>query len=85
MSWIPINDYPGDQQYDAVPGTEHVSYWGQIGTNARYPGESNPAWSWTIMATDDDCNQWEAAGGNVATEAEAKTIVEAWTPPQEES
>jgi hypothetical protein len=32
------------------------------------------------MAQDDDCNQWEAAGGNVASEAEAKAIVEAWIP-----
>lgn len=46
MSWIPINDFPGDQQYDSIPGTEHASYWGQIGTNCRYPGESSPAWSW---------------------------------------
>jgi hypothetical protein len=35
------------------------------------------------MATDDDGNQWEAAGGTVDSEQAAKTAVETWTPPKE--
>ena len=72
--WIPINDYPGDQQYDNVPGTALVSYWGEIGRD--YP----TGWSWVIMATDDHGDQWEAAVGRVDTEAEAKAAVEQWKP-----
>jgi len=72
--WVPINDYPGDQQYDYVPGTAEVSYWGEIGTS------SNSRWSWTILATNDDGDYWEAAGGAVDTEAEAKAQVENWKP-----
>ncbi|MBO0676825.1 hypothetical protein JRC04_05050 [Mycolicibacterium sp. S2-37] len=72
--WVPINDYPGDQRYDDVPGTEDASYWGEIGT------ADAGRWSWTIIATDDQAEQWEAAGGFVDTEDEAKAAVEAWRP-----
>ena len=71
--WVPINDYPGDQMFDNVPGTPLVSHWGEIGT------DSPSGWSWVIMATDDD-GQWEAAAGHVGTEAEAKAAVEKWKP-----
>lgn len=71
--WVPINDYPGDQQYDHVPGTTEVTYWGEIGT-------SYGRWSWTILACNEEGDYWEAAGGEVDTEAEAKTQVENWKP-----
>lgn len=72
--WTPINDHPGDQRYDAVPGTPSASYWGEIGP------EGHESWSWTIVGTDDSANQWEADGGVVSTESDAKAKVESWTP-----
>ncbi|WP_100514182.1 hypothetical protein [Mycobacteroides abscessus] len=72
--WIAINDYPGDQRLDAVPGTEDVSYWGEIGN------DEHGRWDWTIVATNDRGDQWEVDGGNVVTEAQAKKVVEEWSP-----
>lgn len=76
MSWIPINDYPGDQRFDDVPGTATLSFWGEIGRTG------DERWSWTIVATNDSAAQWEAAGGIADTEEDAKTAVEAWRPPR---
>lgn len=70
--WEPINDFPGDQRYDYVPGTKDVSFYGEIGT------EHPSGWSWTIIATNDSADQWEPASGKVATEVEAKEAVENW-------
>lgn len=70
-TWTPINDFPGDQQYDAITGTDKLSFWGTIGTDRS-------GWSWTINATNDAADQWEQDGGRVATEAEAKAAVENW-------
>lgn len=73
MDWVPINDYPGDQQYDGVPSElPYVSFWGEIGV------ESAGKWSWTIMAHNDACDSWQEDGGIVGSEAEAKATVEAW-------
>ncbi|WP_301124004.1 hypothetical protein [Mycolicibacterium fortuitum] len=71
-TWKPINDYPGDQLYDDIPSTPTASFWGEIGR------EQNGVWSWTIMATDDQAQQWEAAGGVADTEDAAKRTVETW-------
>ncbi|BBY54160.1 hypothetical protein H7J07_05990 [Mycobacterium koreense] len=73
-AWVPINDYPGDQRFDAVPGTPEMSYWGEIGP------ASDGRWSWTIISTDDWANQAEVDGGVVDCEEDAKRAVEAWRP-----
>lgn len=75
-SWIPINDHPGDQRYDAIAGTEEVSYWGEIGP------DRDEVWSWTIVGANDSAEQWDAAAGTAATELEAKRAVETWRPTQ---
>lgn len=72
-TWLPINDYPGDQRYDAIPGTPDFSYWGEVGT-------TEGGWTWTIVRTDDHGSTVDVDGGTVATEAEAKAKVEGWTP-----
>lgn len=72
--WIPINDYPGDQRFDDVPGSPGASYWGEVGTTV------DGRWSWTIIACDDSANQWDAATGVVDTEEQAKQQVEQWVP-----
>lgn len=71
-TWIPINDYPGDQQYDSIPGTADLSFWATIGTD--HP----TGWTWTIQATNDAGDQWDQDGGKVDTEQAAKAAVEAW-------
>lgn len=76
MNWVPINDHPGDQRYDAVPGTDDTSYWGEIGPD--HP----TGWTWTIIAHDNAGNQWDADGGKAGSEAEAKMRVETWQPYQ---
>lgn len=73
--WVPINDYPGDQRFDDVPGTPTTSFWGEIGLTGA------GRWSWTIVATDDNANQWDTAGGVTDSEEAAKRVVEAWRAP----
>lgn len=68
--WIPINDHPGDQLWDGIPGDGGRSYWGEIGP------EGARSWSWTIIST--PCV--EVDGGVVATELDAKREVERWRP-----
>lgn len=75
MTWIPINDYPGDQQFDDIPPTATKSFWGQI-------GREGDGWSWSIMSTDDACNQRDEAYGQAPDEAAAKRAVETWRPPR---
>lgn len=76
--WEPINDHPGDQRYDHIPGSSGRSHWGEVGP------EHNGRWSWTIISVDDGANQ-EEFSGTVATEADAKAFVEAWRPEKEET
>lgn len=70
--WVPINDYPGDQQYDIPVGTETESFWAEI-------GNEGDCWSYTIMATNDG-ETYEVANGRCASEAAVKTTVEGWRP-----
>lgn len=72
--WVPINNFPGDQLYDDVPGTEDKSYWGTIGP------EHDGRWGWSITGCDDSGDQWDEASGRVGDEATAKAMVETWTP-----
>ena len=74
--WEPINDHPGDQLYDNIPGTADTSYWGEIGEDGR--PHTGP-WSWSIMAKNGD-DQWEEDNGYADTEAAAKAAVEGWRP-----
>ncbi|KXO91036.1 Uncharacterised protein (plasmid) [Tsukamurella tyrosinosolvens] len=74
-TWIPINDYPGDQRYDHLPSTADALHWGEIGS------DDTGAWTWTIVASD-GIEQWEAESGVTATEGAAKAAVEAWRPAQ---
>lgn len=69
ITWIPINDYPGDQQADLPHG-----FWAEIGT-----GDGPTTWSWNIMANDNH-GTVEVDGGTVASEADAKAAVESWHP-----
>lgn len=80
MGWFPLHPElePLDQGYDDVPGSPIVSRWGQVGPEG---GRGQPAWSWTIRATDDAGDQWDEASGFADTEAEAKAAVEGWRPP----
>lgn len=77
--WEPIGDYPGDQQFDDVPGTRDVSYWGEIGST----GNIMVGWSWAILAhrRGDISERWQEDGGTADDEALAKAAVEAWLPP----
>lgn len=69
LTWIPINNYPGDQLADLPNG-----FWAEIGQG------NGPLWTWDILAADGQGCTSEVAGGVVSSEADAKAAVEAWEP-----
>lgn len=64
-------DFPGEQRLDLSP-TDGTTFWGEVGPQ----GDS---WDWTIVASN-GLKTWDEDRGIVATEAEAKALVERWRP-----
>ena len=71
-AWTPINDYPGDQRLDPLPGLP--GHFAEVGTTA------DGQWSWTVAAITDDGTE-DLTEGYVGTEDAAKAAALAWAPP----